>query len=125
MKAGGAYVPIDSNYPPERINSIIDDSRLKVLITRGKYQNASIKITAGLVDLDRAMVAINTPQVKPSKAKVSGRDIAYVIYTSGSTGKPKGVMIEHHSVINRILWMQKAYPITQEDVLLQKNTHRI
>ncbi|MNV02725.1 Plipastatin synthase subunit D [compost metagenome] len=29
-------------------------------------------------------------------------------------------MIEHHSVINRIAWMQKAYPLTAEDVILQK-----
>ncbi|RUT36536.1 non-ribosomal peptide synthetase, partial [Paenibacillus zeisoli] len=35
-------------------------------------------------------------------------------------GNPKGVMIEHHSVINRIAWMQKAYPLTAEDVILQK-----
>ena len=39
------------------------------------------------------------------------RDLIYVIYTSGSTGKPKGVMIEHRSVVNRLSWMQKTYPI--------------
>jgi surfactin family lipopeptide synthetase A len=47
-------------------------------------------------------------------------NLIYVIYTSGSTGKPKGVMIEHHSVINRLTWMQVHYPLDQEDVILQK-----
>ncbi|WP_036633318.1 AMP-binding protein, partial [Paenibacillus massiliensis] len=48
--------------------------------------------------------------------------IAYVIYTSGSTGKPKGVMVEHHSVINRILWMHDRYGLSAEDTILQKTT---
>ncbi|MFB0867628.1 AMP-binding protein, partial [Paenibacillus oleatilyticus] len=50
------------------------------------------------------------------------RDMAYVIYTSGSTGKPKGAAIEHHSVLNRILWMHKRYPMGEADVILQKTT---
>jgi amino acid adenylation domain-containing protein len=51
------------------------------------------------------------------------QDLAYVIYTSGSTGKPKGVMIEHRSLVNRLHWMQHAYPIDERDVILQKTTY--
>ena len=46
-----------------------------------------------------------------------------MIYTSGSTGKPKGVMIEHRSVVNRLHWMQRAYPIDERDVILQKTPY--
>jgi len=46
-----------------------------------------------------------------------------VIYTSGSTGRPKGVMIEHRSVVNRLHWMQRAYPLGARDVLLQKTSY--
>ena len=46
--------------------------------------------------------------------------LAYVLFTSGSTGRPKGVAIEQHSVLNRILWMQSAFPIGPGDVILQK-----
>ncbi|WP_273479177.1 amino acid adenylation domain-containing protein, partial [Acetivibrio straminisolvens] len=51
------------------------------------------------------------------------RSLAYVIYTSGSTGKPKGAMIEHYSVINRLGWMQRKYPIGKEDTILQKTPY--
>ncbi|MHC5733123.1 MAG: AMP-binding protein, partial [Nostoc sp.] len=46
--------------------------------------------------------------------------LAYVIYTSGSTGKPKGVMVEHRSLVNRLVWMQSAYALTASDAVLQK-----
>ena len=50
-------------------------------------------------------------------------DLAYIIYTSGSTGNPKGVMIEHHSLINRLNWMQKKYPLDDKSKILQKTTY--
>ncbi|MDU3294553.1 MAG: AMP-binding protein, partial [Pseudomonas aeruginosa] len=53
-------------------------------------------------------------------ANVAPSDLAYIIYTSGSTGVPKGVMVEHRSVVNRLNWMQRRYPIGERDVLLQK-----
>lgn len=56
------------------------------------------------------------PELQPT-------DLAYVIYTSGSTGKPKGVMIEHRALINRLHWMQKAYPLTASDIILQKTPY--
>lgn len=60
-------------------------------------------------------------QMEPNLPAAAGPDdLAYVIYTSGSTGKPKGVMVEHHSVVNRLYWMQKQYPLHQDDVILQK-----
>ncbi|MEI3792074.1 MULTISPECIES: non-ribosomal peptide synthetase, partial [unclassified Chryseobacterium] len=49
--------------------------------------------------------------------------LAYVIYTSGTTGEPKGVMIENRGLINRLVWMQKAYSLTSEDTLIQKTTY--
>lgn len=50
----------------------------------------------------------------------SSANLAYMIYTSGSTGKPKGAMNEHRSIVNRLLWMQEQYRLTEGDVVLQK-----
>src|SRR5690606_25958598 len=46
--------------------------------------------------------------------------LAYVIYTSGSTGKPKGAANRHIALSNRLAWMQQAYVLDADDVVLQK-----
>ncbi len=99
LKSGGAYVPLDPSYPSDRIQFIIDDARVAVILTE---QNLRDKIQAGnarVVALDSEWGAIADSE--PVHPEVFGSDqIAYVIYTSGSTGKPKGVMVSHRNVMN-------------------------
>ena len=119
IKAGGAYLPISPADPAERINFLLEDSRVNILLVH--KQTASKIRFARIVNLDDPdtfrwstdnLVSVNKPQ-----------DLAYVIYTSGSTGKPKGVMIEHRSLVNRLHWMQQRYPIGPSDVILQKTPY--
>ena len=120
VKAGAAYLPVPPDNPPDRIAYLLQDGGVNVLLA--PKQAASRIAFGGLIidpddpDVYRGSTAnpavINTPQ-----------DLAYVIYTSGSTGKPKGVMIEHRSLVNRLHWMQRAYPIGEGDVILQKTPY--
>jgi len=119
LKAGGAYLPIDPHYPSERIQYLIDDSETQIVLTQERFTEKVNGVEViNLEDESLYMEdGINLEIVnKPT-------DLAYVIYTSGSTGKPKGVMIEHCSVINKINWRQKKYPIGQDDVILQKTPY--
>ncbi|ELR72268.1 Long-chain-fatty-acid--CoA ligase [Fulvivirga imtechensis AK7] len=121
LKSGAAYVPLSPSHPSARVNGIISDADLKALISRGHHLGTiGVETSAQLIDLDEASEMIDGQPPAELVNKPKGDDLAYVIYTSGSTGTPKGVMIEHHSVVNRLLWMQKAYPIGSNDVLLQK-----
>lgn len=120
LKAGGAYLPIDPEYPMERVKYLLEDSKATLILTQSKY--------FGKVGVGREVIALDeeanySNHVDNLAIVNTVRDLAYVIYTSGSTGNPKGVMIEHHSVINRLKWMQKAYPIDSKDVILQKTTY--
>ncbi|MGN7824286.1 amino acid adenylation domain-containing protein, partial [Chitinophaga sp. 22536] len=118
LKAGAVYVPIDPDFPAERVNAVAGDAGLKAMITRAEHVKAPLPAAIALIDPDEAAAwSDDSPVDFPA---VDGNDLAYVIYTSGSTGKPKGVMVEHRSVVNRITWMQQQYPLTEDDVLLQK-----
>ena len=74
-----------------------------------------------LLDGDRERIASCSVEQIPRIAGPS--HLAYVIYTSGSTGRPKGVMNEHRGLLNRLLWTQDYYRLTELDAILQKTTY--
>ncbi|MFF2044407.1 amino acid adenylation domain-containing protein [Kitasatospora sp. NPDC058170] len=117
LKSGGAYVPVDPGYPQERIAFLLADSRAKaVLVDRSSVGAPPVPEGTRVLGIDELL---HGPDTAPEPLAGAG-DLAYVIYTSGSTGKPKGAMVEHRSVVNRLAWMQRRYPIGASDVILQK-----
>ncbi|MEU2792643.1 amino acid adenylation domain-containing protein [Streptomyces sp. NPDC007100] len=115
LKAGGAYLPVDPTLPRERVDYILDHSRTTLVVTTEETRD----VVAGheVLDVDAGDTQADGGDLEP----VSGPDdLAYVIYTSGSTGRPKGVMVEHRAIVNRLWWMQRAYPLGGDDVILHK-----
>ncbi|WP_158892216.1 non-ribosomal peptide synthetase [Amycolatopsis anabasis] len=96
LKTGAAYVPIEADYPAERIDYLIGDSRPVLTLTTLDGLELG-EDDADLTDADRRA------PLRPSHP-------AYVIYTSGSTGRPKGVVVEHRSVVDYLSWAADAYP---------------
>ncbi|UED72997.1 non-ribosomal peptide synthetase [Brevibacillus sp. DP1.3A] len=121
LKAGGAYVPIDPDYPSDRIRFMLEDSGAKLVLTQSRFaEQASLSFDGKLLVLDEEEKGVFHEDSSNLEPLSGPNHVAYVIYTSGSTGKPKGVMVEHHSVINRILWMHDRYGLSNEDTILQK-----
>ncbi|MGB3464472.1 MAG: amino acid adenylation domain-containing protein, partial [Cyclobacteriaceae bacterium] len=121
LKAGAAYVPLSPDYPVERKQTIMERAGLSAMVTRKAFAEDELSFeTIDLIDLDKAGEVIDKQETEGFTATVSAEDLAYVIHTSGSTGVPKGVMITHGSAVNRLRWMQDAYPLSDSDVLLQK-----
>ncbi len=52
LKAGGAYVPIDPSYPLERIEFILQDSDLKIILTQQHLRETLSSHSAQLICLD-------------------------------------------------------------------------
>jgi amino acid adenylation domain-containing protein len=113
MRAGAAYVPIDPEHPALRVRTIIEESSARILIAGAEFAELAREL-----GIDR--IEPTTAGADPLEPVGSPEDLAYVIYTSGSTGRPKGVMVEHRSVMNRLQWMQRRYPLGPDDVILQK-----
>jgi amino acid adenylation domain-containing protein len=125
LKAGGAYVPLDPAYPVERLSYMLEESTPLVLLTQGHLRRLLKDVTAAVVVVELgAGTSIwdgySEDDLDSSTIGLEPEDLTYVIYTSGSTGTPKGVMVEHRSVVNRIVWMQRVYGLNRDDVVLQK-----
>ncbi len=117
VKAGGAYLPIEPDFPESRIQYLLKDSGTSFLLTRRRFITFSINNCEILDVEDPVHYQGNTAD---PKAVATSRNLIYVMYTSGSTGNPKGVLTEHQALVNRLLWMQKQYPLDGQDVVLQK-----
>jgi natural product biosynthesis luciferase-like monooxygenase protein len=100
LKSGGAYVPLDPAYPLERLAFMIEDARVRVVLTQEHLVAALPAGDAPRVRLDADWTVIGAEPKENVDRGVAPHHLAYVIYTSGSTGKPKGVMVEHRNVIN-------------------------
>ncbi|HEV2681895.1 MAG TPA: AMP-binding protein, partial [Rhodanobacter sp.] len=121
LKAGGSYVPLDPDYPIDRIGYMLTDSAPKIVLTQAALRGRLPDISAPAVILDDDAGSLaGQPRHDPVVPGLSCTHLAYVIYTSGSTGNPKGVMIEHGGIVNRLQWMQDAYPLDGTDRVLQK-----
>jgi amino acid adenylation domain-containing protein/thioester reductase-like protein len=123
LKAGGAYIPLDYTYPRDRLEFMMADSQLPVLLTQ-QHLLSEIPIPEGMrvICLDTDWPTIAQSPTEQCGSEVTPGNLAYIIYTSGSTGKPKGVQIEHGSVVNLLQSMQQEPGITPQDTLLAITT---
>jgi amino acid adenylation domain-containing protein len=120
LKAGGAYVPLDPGYPAERLAFMLEDARVPVLLTQERLLPILPEGAGGVLCLDSQWDEVAGESAEGLGLPFDADDLAYVIYTSGSTGRPKGVMNSHRGIVNRLLWVQAADPLTAEDRVLQK-----
>lgn len=95
LKAGGAYVPLDPNYPQQRVDEMVQDARLSLVVSSAgcRYR---VPIGVEIVSVDQ----VHTGSFANPVSRTTPDSAAYVLYTSGSTGKPKAVVGIHRSVIN-------------------------
>ncbi len=118
LKSGAAYVPLDANYPQERLDFMIRDAEIAVLISEKALQPALPAVEVPILLLDD-----NKLDLPPANAyrpvAFSGNEAAYIIYTSGSTGTPKGVVVSHRSVVNHNLAIAEIFELQDCDRVLQ------
>jgi amino acid adenylation domain-containing protein len=107
LKAGGAYVPMDPAYPKARLQFIVEDASMPVILTDGRAAADLPQTSAHIVDLDSEWASQDAPA--PPRRAARADNLAYVIYTSGSTGRPHGVAIEHRSAVEFIHWVHSYF----------------
>ncbi|MEV4643213.1 amino acid adenylation domain-containing protein, partial [Actinoplanes sp. NPDC049548] len=99
VKAGAAFVPVDPAYPAARVEFMLADAGVKLVVTE--------EVLAA-----PARTGVQLPSIDVD-------DAAYVIYTSGSTGTPKGVVVTHRGLGNLAAAQIERFGVTTRSRVLQ------
>lgn len=109
LKTGGAYLPLDPAYPAARLEYMLDDAGVQMVITSDRLKSIipSDRVTLICVDSDRDQINLES-DANPAHS-IATDQLIYTIYTSGSTGQPKGTLLTHDGVTNYITWARDRY----------------
>lgn len=123
LKIGAVYVYISDELPQERMEYILQNSQVKLILSHSdfaeiisslpKYASCFINFTP---------VAVNQSNTEDFNS-IQPEDTAYVVYTSGTTGTPKGIEIIHEGLTNLIAEHLELLKINSGDVYLQFMSH--
>ncbi|NES43190.1 non-ribosomal peptide synthetase, partial [Moorena sp. SIO2C4] len=117
LKAGGSYVPLDPNYPQARLDYMIQDAQLSVLLTQQQWHPRLLDTQAQVICID-TLPSLALERVENSSAPLTTDHQAYLMYTSGSTGQPKGVRVTHRGVV-RLVKNTNYIDLSVKDIILQ------
>ncbi|MBS9439589.1 amino acid adenylation domain-containing protein [Photorhabdus noenieputensis] len=119
LKIGAAYLPLDSSYPEERLQYMLDNAEVATIVTQKKYvKNINTE------ENNRQLLIVEEVNNNslPTDSKLSyhadPESLAYVIYTSGSTGRPKGIAIKHRGIVNNLLDLNLNFSLKPSDRLI-------
>src|SRR5262249_28371069 len=97
-----AYVPLDADYPPQRLQFMLSEAQVGLLVTQqmlvGRLPPGDSQVVC--LDTDPARFR-NLARSNPT-LNVGADHRAYVLFTAGSAGQPKGVAIRHASIVRLV-----------------------
>ncbi|MET0795355.1 MAG: amino acid adenylation domain-containing protein [Polyangiaceae bacterium] len=117
VKVGGVYVPLDPEYPAQRLDQMMANSGIALLLTQSRLRER-LSTPPHLQRLELDQLDMREGVDSNLEPGISPENLAYVIYTSGSTGRPKGVMVRHGALSHFLLSMQQHPGLTEQDALL-------
>jgi amino acid adenylation domain-containing protein len=127
LKAGGAYLPLDPLLPAQRVEFMLSDAGVPLILTQTDLRdtlpasNTALFLIDSMDDTDqRAKAQLTAAPIPEDEPRPE--DLAYLIYTSGSTGNPKGTEIPHRALVNLLASMLREPGLSSHDRLVAITT---
>ncbi len=140
LKAGAVFMMINPTTREGKLAYLLNDSRAKVMVIRGRKLAEVSGSLAGTPHLEsiftvgggtpdspfagkritalEAVIDRGVPSRRPPSGEVSDGDLAAIVYTSGSTGRPKGVMMTHRNIFSAAGSITTYLKNRSEDVIM-------
>jgi amino acid adenylation domain-containing protein/thioester reductase-like protein len=112
--SGAAYLPIDPSLPNERIQYLLENGDVDIVITQPLI-NQKMDWPDNIEHIQLQDDFFRNLPDTPHEFKQQANDLAYVIFTSGTTGLPKGVMIDHKGALNTCLDINQKFNVSRSD----------
>jgi amino acid adenylation domain-containing protein len=128
-KAGAALLPLDFSHPAERLTTIVDETKAKLVLINSSKRLRKIASclpngTVDLVDLsslEQDVKSNDDVQSELSSFTIEPQHAGYLVYTSGSTGRPKGLVLHHQSLSTSSESMVPMLGLSPHSRILQLN----
>jgi len=141
LKSGGIFLVINPQVKAKKIEFILNDCQVKILITDERHLEEVLRILPDcqsltsiiLTDyelienkkyemgkkglLSYSQILCDYPSNRPAKRCID-IDLASLIYTSGSTGAPKGVMVTHLNMVSAASSIIEYLENNSDDIIL-------
>ena len=100
IKLGKAFIPLDLNWPENRVNQIVEQAELELIIDEQTLKGIQLE---------------NLPSHSLNFQAKSIESTFYTLFTSGSTGIPKGCVISEYAFLNYLDHCENVYFQSAED----------
>jgi non-ribosomal peptide synthetase-like protein len=119
LKAGAAYLPLDPSHPADRIEGILSEAKVELLLTEVALEERARALFSGPCVAVETVDGGDDSRIHPADVRLEPEDLCYVLYTSGSTGRPKGVMAEHRNAVGFVAAFRDVCRLTPADRVYQ------
>ena len=109
MKAGCVCMILSPDYPADRIRTMLDISKTRMVLCYGYESDLPVE------KLDLENYDFSERQ-EPLKVINRPDDLCYIIFTSGSTGTPKAAALTHCNLANYICYSERFFRGVKQSV---------
>ena len=116
--SGNFYVPLDPNAPVKKLEDIVDNAGIKIIVGIEEQKEIIKNISFRGTFITPNSLSNNTYNLVNFEKKDYRKDSPlYMVYTSGSTGMPKGVLKSHKAEISFIESYCNTFCFSEDDII--------
>lgn len=120
LKTGGVCVLLDPTDPAARLEEIITDARIALLVGESALENTLqwSRAQALWFDADTVEIIAAPSDRHASLKQRSSDETAIVVYAPDASGRPSGAAFTHRAIANMLQGMQDALGLSPDDRIL-------